>query len=63
MNPGSQFGQEAIANMEIEMMTDLYNRSNTQGTLHPWLISHPLSLVKVIEDLSQEVHPSQVPRG
>ena len=26
MNPSSQFGQEAIANMEIEMMTDLYNR-------------------------------------
>ena len=26
MNPGGQFGQEAIANMEIEMMTDLYNR-------------------------------------
>lgn len=26
MNPASQLGQEAIANMEIEMMTDLYNR-------------------------------------
>lgn len=32
MNPGSQIGQEAIANMEIEMMTDLYNR--WAGMLH-----------------------------
>ena len=29
MNPGSQLGQEAIANMEIEMMTDLYNRQDS----------------------------------
>ena len=27
MNPSGQIGQEAIASMEIEMMTDLYNRS------------------------------------
>lgn len=32
MNPGGQIGQEAIASMEIEMMTDLYNR---------WVHWHP----------------------
>lgn len=74
MNPASQFGQEAIANMEIEMMTDLYNRyvvkflavSQLQGRncTRTYPSTHAsFFFLQVVKDVPQEVYPSQVSRG
>ena len=66
MNPGNQFGQEAIANMEIEMMTDLYNRYQFDHlfpyfSLPPSLPSPPSLLFPLRLRLSKTCHKKCIP--